>query len=160
MAKAKIKMRTPSIKKSVSARTTGRITRAAKSSVNPLYGKKGMGYLKDPGKAVKNSIYHKTTIGLSDVHKARSSGGRSVVGNSNISSGFIKEDIQKDIRKEHIEMPRFELGMFSSIMCALLSALLFIVSVVSFLRGQAVTGILFAVIGVLFVRPLLRQIKK
>ena len=69
MAKAKIKMRTPSIKKSVSARTTGRITRAAKSSVNPLYGKKGMGYLKDPEKAVKNSLYHKYTYGARDLVK-------------------------------------------------------------------------------------------
>ena len=63
----KVGMRSPSIKKSVKARTTGRVSRAAKKSVNPLYGKKGMGYVKDPERAVKNSIYHKTTAGLSDM---------------------------------------------------------------------------------------------
>ena len=69
----KVGMRSPSIKRSVKARTTGRITRAAKSSVNPLYGKKGMGYIKDPEKAVKNAIYHKTTVGIRDNSKSTSS---------------------------------------------------------------------------------------
>lgn len=63
----KVGLRTPSIKKSVKARTTGRVTRAAKKSVNPLYGKKGMGFVKDPERSVKNSVYHKTTFGVSDV---------------------------------------------------------------------------------------------
>lgn len=63
----KVGLRTPSIKKSVKARTTGKITRAAKKSVNPLYGKKGMGFVKDPERSVENSIYHKTTFGVSDV---------------------------------------------------------------------------------------------
>lgn len=57
----KIGMRTPSPTKSVKARTTGRIKRAAKKSYNPVYGKKGIGYLKDPERAVKNKIYHKLT---------------------------------------------------------------------------------------------------
>lgn len=62
-------IRTPSIKRSVKARTTGRIKRAAKSSVNPLYGKKGVGYIKDPGKALKNSVYHKVTVDSLDSFK-------------------------------------------------------------------------------------------
>lgn len=33
-------IRTPSIKKSISVRTTGKSNRAVKSSINPLYGKK------------------------------------------------------------------------------------------------------------------------
>ncbi|CCF28449.1 Putative uncharacterized protein [Leuconostoc citreum LBAE E16] len=36
----KFGMRTPSIKKSISARTTGRAKRAVKSAINPAYGKK------------------------------------------------------------------------------------------------------------------------
>ena len=63
----KVGMRSPSIKKSVKARTTGRVKRSVKRSVNPFYDKKGMGYIKDPEQAVKNSIYHKTTVGLSDL---------------------------------------------------------------------------------------------
>lgn len=66
----KVGMRKPSIKRSVKARTTGRIKRSIKRSVNPLYGKKGMGYIKNPEKAIKNAVYHKTTFGVSDVIKA------------------------------------------------------------------------------------------
>lgn len=60
-------IRKPNVKKSISARTTGKVKRAVKKSVNPLYGKKGAGFVKDPAKSVKNSIYHKTTIGASDI---------------------------------------------------------------------------------------------
>ena len=58
----KIGVRTPSLKKSFKARTTGRINRTLKKSVNPLYGKKGMGYIKNPEKAIYNKIYHKATV--------------------------------------------------------------------------------------------------
>ena len=58
----KIGIRTPNLKKSFKARTTGRINRTLKKSVNPLYGKKGMGYIKNPEKAIYNKVYHKTTV--------------------------------------------------------------------------------------------------
>lgn len=58
----KIGVRTPNFKKSFKARTTGRINRTLKKSVNPLYGKKGMGYIKNPEKAIYNKVYHKVTI--------------------------------------------------------------------------------------------------
>ena len=58
----KIGVRTPSFKKSFKARTTGKINRTLKRSVNPLYGKKGMGYIKNPEKAIYNKIYHKATV--------------------------------------------------------------------------------------------------
>ena len=57
----KIGFRTPSLKKSLKARTTGALKRKVKSTVNPLYGKKGMGIL-HPERAIKNKIYKKTTI--------------------------------------------------------------------------------------------------
>lgn len=57
----KIGFRTPSLKKSLKARTTGAVKRKAKSAINPLYGQKGMGML-HPKRAVKNKIYKKTTI--------------------------------------------------------------------------------------------------
>ncbi|MDO5049940.1 MAG: hypothetical protein Q4D87_08690 [Actinomycetaceae bacterium] len=62
-------MRKPSLKKSVSARTKGRATRAAKRAINPLYGKKGMGYIRDPKRAIKNAIYKRTTFSAWDLFK-------------------------------------------------------------------------------------------
>lgn len=65
----KVGIRTPSVQKRVKARTTGRIKRELKGSINPLYGKKGMGYIKDPERAIKNKIYHKVTIDPVDAIK-------------------------------------------------------------------------------------------
>ncbi|HCC00768.1 MAG TPA: hypothetical protein DEP42_06100 [Ruminococcaceae bacterium] len=65
----KIGMRKPSLKRSIKATTTGRMKRNAKKAINPLYGKKGMGLINDPKRAIKNKIYHKTTFGLGDIFK-------------------------------------------------------------------------------------------
>jgi hypothetical protein len=74
----KFGFRKPSIKKSIKARTTGKIKRKMKKAFmicyayffnkkmkkafNPFYGKKGMGYIRNPKKAIYNKIYNKTTI--------------------------------------------------------------------------------------------------
>lgn len=79
----KVGMRKPSLKKSISARTTGRINRSVKRAYNPLYGKKGMGYINNPSKAVYNKIYHKTTVSTKDVLDA---------GTSNVSTGINNID--------------------------------------------------------------------
>lgn len=63
----KIGMRKPSIKKSVSARTTGKMKRAVKKSINPTYGKKGMGMINDPKKSIYNKVYDKSTFDIRDV---------------------------------------------------------------------------------------------
>ncbi len=55
-------LRTPSLKKSFKARTTGKLKRKIKKATNPFYSKKGMGYIKNPKRAIKNKIYHKTTF--------------------------------------------------------------------------------------------------
>ena len=65
----KIGMRKPSLKKSLRARTTGKVKRKIKKSVNPLYGKKGMGFVKNPKKSIKNKVYHKTTFSWSKIFK-------------------------------------------------------------------------------------------
>lgn len=54
-------IRTPSPKKSLTARTTGATTRKLKSAVNPVYGKKGAGVL-HPTRSVKSAVYRKTTV--------------------------------------------------------------------------------------------------
>jgi hypothetical protein len=48
----KFGIRTPSISKSIRARTTGALKRSIKRSINPLYGKKGMGWVRNPRKAL------------------------------------------------------------------------------------------------------------
>ncbi len=58
----KFGMRKPSIRRRIKASTTGRLNRAVKSSVNPLYGKKGMGLANDPEKSVYNKVYKKSTF--------------------------------------------------------------------------------------------------
>ena len=65
----KLGMRKPSIKKGIKARTTGKAKRAIKSSINPIYGKKGTGFAKNPSRAVKNKVYKKTTFSLWDLIK-------------------------------------------------------------------------------------------
>lgn len=65
----KFGMRKPSIKKSFKARTTGRAKRKVKSTINPFYGKKGMGWVRNPRRAAYNKVYNKTTFGLKDIFK-------------------------------------------------------------------------------------------
>ncbi|HCX64559.1 MAG TPA: hypothetical protein DHN33_05055 [Eubacteriaceae bacterium] len=65
----KFGFRKPSVKRSIKARTTGRVKRKVKSSIDPTYGKKGMGFVKNPKKAVYNKVYKKTSFGLLDLLK-------------------------------------------------------------------------------------------
>ena len=60
-------IRTPSINKRISARTTGKNKRTVNKAVNPLYGKKGMGFINDPSKAVYNKVYNKTTTSVDNI---------------------------------------------------------------------------------------------
>ena len=65
----KFGMRTPSLKKSLKARTTGKAKRAIKKALIPGYGKKGTGWIKDPKKALYNKVYNKTTFSIFDIFK-------------------------------------------------------------------------------------------
>lgn len=65
----KFGMRKLSLRKSISARTTGRAKRAVKKALIPGYGKKGMGWIKNPKKIVYNKIYHKTSFSIWDLFK-------------------------------------------------------------------------------------------
>ena len=69
----KIGMRKPSLKRSLSARTTGRAKRAIKRAVIPGYGKKGMGLL-HPKKAIYNKVYNRTTFSIFDLARSAKSG--------------------------------------------------------------------------------------
>ena len=65
----KFGIRKPSIKRSISARTTGRAKRAVKKAVIPGYGKKGAGWVKNPRKAAYNKVYNKTSFSLFDLFR-------------------------------------------------------------------------------------------
>lgn len=65
----KFGMRTPSLKRSISARTNGQLKRSVKRAIIPGYGKKGMGWIKNPKKALYNKVYHKTTFSIFDLFK-------------------------------------------------------------------------------------------
>jgi hypothetical protein len=65
----KFGFRTPSLKKVIKGRTTGRVKRAMKKTVNPVYGKKGIGFISNPRRSVHNKIYKKLSFGLGDIFK-------------------------------------------------------------------------------------------
>lgn len=69
MITLKFGFRTPSLKKSISARTTGRLNRAIKKAIVPGYGKKGIGWITNPKKAAYNKIYRKTSFSIWDLFK-------------------------------------------------------------------------------------------
>jgi len=60
----KVGIRTPNLKKRLKAKTTGKIKRSIKKTINPLYGKKGIGFIKNPSQSAYNHVYKKTTIDL------------------------------------------------------------------------------------------------
>lgn len=62
-------IRKPNLKKSIKARTTGKLKRQVKKAAIPGYGKKGMGWIKNPKKAAYNKVYNKTTFSIWDIFK-------------------------------------------------------------------------------------------
>lgn len=87
----KIGYRRPSVKKSFKARTTGKLKRKAKKAINPLYGKKGMGYINNPKKAVYNKIYNKTTRSVFDTHASNSNHSSNNHSANNLNSLTVAE---------------------------------------------------------------------
>ncbi|OJH47544.1 hypothetical protein [Lactococcus lactis] len=65
----KFGMRKPSITKSLKARTTTKYKRKVKKALIPGYGKKGMGWIKNPKKAAYNKVYKKTSFSLWNLFK-------------------------------------------------------------------------------------------
>ena len=65
----KFGLRIPNIKKSISARTTGKLNRMVKKAIIPYYGVKGTGIIKNPKKAVYNKVYNKVTFSIWDIFK-------------------------------------------------------------------------------------------
>lgn len=84
----KFGVRKPSVKKSIKARTTGKAKRAVKRSIDPTYGKKGSGWVKNPKKAAYNKVYNKTTKSVTDFnYSGNKKGKRSNSGGPYSNSG-------------------------------------------------------------------------
>lgn len=62
-------IRKPSIKKVTNARTTGKVKRIIKKAVIPGYGRKYMGWIKNPKKAAYNTVYNTITFSIFDIFK-------------------------------------------------------------------------------------------
>lgn len=91
----KIGYRKPNFKKSIKSRTTGRIKRSINKSITPIYGKKGVGFAKNPKKSIQQSIYHKTTFDTTknikdSINKTNFS--KSSINNNSNTSNTIKID--------------------------------------------------------------------
>ena len=67
----KMGFRTPNINKKIKSRTSGALNRRVKSSINPLYGIKGVGVVNNPKKAIYNKIYNSTTMSIGDFSKGQ-----------------------------------------------------------------------------------------
>ena len=65
----KFGMRKPSPKRSIKARTTGKWKRQAKTAIIPGYVRKGMGWIRNPRKAMYDKIYRRTTFSLRDLFR-------------------------------------------------------------------------------------------
>lgn len=118
----KFGVRKPSIKRSVSARTTGKLKRTVNRTINPLYGKKGMGYINDPKKAVYNKVYSKTTVGVKDILNDKSGNNNTnVYIHSENNAVFEDESLTKLQSIEYTPNPK---GAIKLIVFSILFALL------------------------------------
>ena len=126
----KVGIRKPNIKTRVKARTTGKIKRKAKKAVNPLYEKKGMGYINDPKKAVYNKVYNKTTTSVDGLVKSKTF-------NSDAT------DSQSFASSSQAEISQTEI--WGSILCVIFS-IIFIVGFIMLLFSNFF-GVLFMLLG-------------
>ena len=142
----KFGVRKPSIKRSITARTTGKLKRTVKKTVNPLYGKKGMGYINDPKKAVYNKVYNKTTIGVRDIVDVKTKSGHRAY-NSEI-------DPYQDYTSTVYMGPNIDLNKYKSSSKTYKATGAFLIIISFFLGFSGLfimpIGLLFIGLGVLF----------
>ncbi len=60
-------LRNTSLKRSLKARTTGKWKRQLKRMINPFYGRRGMGWIRNPSRALYNWVYRRVTVGIPDL---------------------------------------------------------------------------------------------
>ena len=124
----KIGMRTPSLKRSLKARTTSKWKRQIKEAVIPGYGQKGIGWIKKPKKAMYNKVYRKTTFGLSDIVKSSKEKSSAKVKKKAIRQS--KDYTTKDYKQAGIVM--IILGLLLMFVIPVLGIFFLILGIISF----------------------------
>ncbi|KAA9260927.1 MULTISPECIES: hypothetical protein [Streptococcus] len=124
----KIGMRTPSLKRSLKARTTSKWKRQIKKAVIPGYGQKGIGWIKKPKKAMYNKVYRKTTFGLSDIVKSSKEKSSAKVKKKAIRQS--KDYTTKDYKQAGIVM--IILGLLLMFVIPVLGIFFLILGIISF----------------------------
>ena len=124
----KIGMRTPSLKRSLKARTTSKGKRQIKKAVIPGYGQKGIGWIKKPKKAMYNKVYRKTTFGLSDIVKSSKEKSSAKVKKKAIRQS--KDYTTKDYKQAGIVM--IILGLLLMFVIPVLGIFFLILGIISF----------------------------
>lgn len=85
----KIGFRKLSLKKKIKAMTTGKAKRKLKKIFVPGYGKKGIGLLKNPKRAIYNKVYNKATIGTNFFLKKQKTNKSNTTGETNLIVNII-----------------------------------------------------------------------
>ncbi|WP_431031718.1 TM2 domain-containing protein [Streptococcus anginosus] len=124
----KIGMRTPSLKRSLKARTTSKWKRQMKKAVIPGYGQKGIGWIKNPKKAMYNKVYRKTTFGLSDIIKSSKKKNSAKVKKNAVRQS--KDYTAKDYKQAGIVM--ILLGLLLMFTIPFLGIFLLVLGIISF----------------------------
>jgi hypothetical protein len=139
----KVGIRKPSLKKSLKARTTGKLKRAAKRTINPLYGKNGTGLATDPKKAIYNKVYNKTTIGISDIK----------LSTTNTKKSSINYEPANVSNTNLDKISTFNLKLYS-IVFRILAIILILFSLAIFTLGAigVILGILLIIFGIFIYR--------
>ncbi|WP_240322151.1 hypothetical protein [Streptococcus intermedius] len=124
----KIGIRKPSLKRSLKARSTSKWKRQMKKAVIPGYGQKGIGWIKNPKKALYNKVYHKTTFGLSDIVKSSKKKGSAKVKKKAVRQA--KDYTVKDYKQAGIVM--IILGLLLMFLIPFLGTFLLLFGIISF----------------------------
>ncbi|RSJ13907.1 hypothetical protein [Streptococcus intermedius] len=124
----KIGIRKPSLKRSLKARTTSKWKRQMKKAVILGYGQKGIGWIKNPKKALYNKVYHKTTFRLSDIVKSSKKKSSAKVKKKAVRQA--KDYTVKDYKQAGIVM--IILGLLLMFLIPFLGTLLLLFGIISF----------------------------
>ena len=130
----KVGMRTPNLKKSFKARTTGKAKRAAMRAINPAYGKKGTGMITNPKKAMYNKVYNKTTFSATNVLSA--SKRTHTTKAATTSTPYIAPNTEKTKAKDKSNVPLI---------------ILIICTILCFIGGNIPLGIILAIVSVILI---------
>ena len=126
-------IRKPSLQRSIKARTTAKMKRSVKKTLDPTYGKKGMGMIKDPKKAVYNTVYNKTTISAKDLVSSGNKSDREYIRRNSSPSKLLTNQ-----------------GIWSSSFMLILSVIILLMSLILML-AQPFIGICFATISCFYI---------